>query len=193
MNADRFDAVIRSLMDARSRRTLLGTALAAVLGTLELGRTEAKKKCPPCKKRKKGKCKKKKPDGTPCPGGTCQGGRCVAPTCSDGKKNGSETDIDCGGSCPRCGAGQKCNSRNDCTTGLCTGATCSQCVLNTDCGLHSNGTQCFCRDTPGGQRICTEEPCRFSPGLTCADCVGNEQCATAGGSNVQCCTPCGAV
>jgi hypothetical protein len=39
-------------------------------------RADAKKPCPPCKKRKAGKCKKKMPDGAACPGGTCQSGRC---------------------------------------------------------------------------------------------------------------------
>jgi hypothetical protein len=38
-----------------------------------------KKNCPPCKKRKDGKCKKNKPDGTVCEGGTCQSGSCVQP------------------------------------------------------------------------------------------------------------------
>ena|SRR5215208_2482349 len=39
---------------------------------------EARKWCPPCRKRKKGKCRKKLPDGEVRPGGTCQGGSCVA-------------------------------------------------------------------------------------------------------------------
>jgi hypothetical protein len=39
--------------------------------------TGDEKHCPPCKKKKHGKCKKKKPDGTACPGGMCQAGKCI--------------------------------------------------------------------------------------------------------------------
>jgi len=42
------------------------------------------------------------------------------PTCVDLAKNGNETDIDCGGPmCPACGAGQKCFTDSDCTSGIC--------------------------------------------------------------------------
>lgn len=87
MDATHFDAFSRSLTALGSRRSALATALAGGLGTLATGSTEANKKknCSPCEKRKKGKCKKKKPDGTVCAGGTCQGGRCVAsPGCGAG-------------------------------------------------------------------------------------------------------------
>jgi hypothetical protein len=87
MDAARFDAFSRSLTALGSRRSALATALAGGLGTLTIVSTEAKKKkkCSPCKKRKKGKCKKNKPDGTVCEDGTCQGGRCVAsPGCGAG-------------------------------------------------------------------------------------------------------------
>jgi hypothetical protein len=40
---------------------------------------------------------------------------CEAPSCNDGKKNGTETDVDCGGSaCPRCAVGSACNNAGDC-------------------------------------------------------------------------------
>lgn len=81
MDADRFDSLTRSLMTTGSRRRVLAAisgALGLPLGAFSLAETEAKKSCPPCKKRKRGKCKKKKPNGTACPRGTCQGGRCVA-------------------------------------------------------------------------------------------------------------------
>src|SRR5688572_25880990 len=45
-------------------------------------------------------------------------------TCSDGLENGDETDIDCGGPCLRCAAGQKCRSAADCETMICTGGRC---------------------------------------------------------------------
>jgi hypothetical protein len=50
----------------------------------------------------------------------------VPPTCSDGVKNGNETDVDCGGAttCGRCANGRTCGAATDCTSGICTGGTC---------------------------------------------------------------------
>ena len=50
-----------------------------------------------------------------CGDGTCGvGGQCQLPTCSDGKRNQDETDVDCGGSCPPCGLGDGCVVQSDC-------------------------------------------------------------------------------
>jgi hypothetical protein len=80
MDPDRFAALTRRLPHGLTRRRGLG--LLASLGLPGLVAPESaaarkKKPCPPCKKRKEGKCKGRKPDGTPCPGGTCQGGQCT--------------------------------------------------------------------------------------------------------------------
>ena|ERR1700722_5669036 len=60
----------------------------------------------------------------------CSDGVCTAlaaPTCSDGIKNGQETDTDCGG--PTCGAtcaiGSGCLSGADCSSGVCSNSVCS--------------------------------------------------------------------
>lgn len=48
-----------------------------------------------------------------------------ASTCSDKKKDGTETGIDCGGSdCPKCGAGQGCTKSSDCASGTCVALFC---------------------------------------------------------------------
>jgi hypothetical protein len=53
-----------------------------------------------------------------CPGGIpC--GQCNTPSCADQKKNGTETDVDCGGNCLGCAAGRACISNGDCASGLC--------------------------------------------------------------------------
>jgi hypothetical protein len=78
-DATRFDALTRSL---HSRRGALA-ALSTVLGLAqrsswnEDAAAKKKKPCPPCKKRKQGKCKPQ-PNGTTCTGGNCQSGSCVA-------------------------------------------------------------------------------------------------------------------
>jgi len=66
---------------------------------------------------------------TECESGVCgTDGRCAAPTSSDGVKNGSETDIDCGGSgptnAPKCAEGKACRDGADCVWGFCTGSVC---------------------------------------------------------------------
>ncbi len=44
---------------------------------------------------------------------------CVIPVCDDGLRNGSESDIDCGGTCLPCLACLACEIDADCETGLC--------------------------------------------------------------------------
>src|SRR5207237_1996020 len=83
--------------------------------------------------------------GTDCVSGVCGfNGLCSAASCSDGLKNGNETDVDCGGACPDCGTGKTCGSNGDCqsqvcTSGRCAAPSCSDFVKNgaetdTDCG-----------------------------------------------------------
>jgi hypothetical protein len=149
MDGSRFDRLTIRLMAPGSRRRALGGLLTGALGLLSTQTEHAaakKKPCPPCKKRKAGKCKKKKPDGTVCSGGTCQSGRCIpAPTCTDGLKNGTETDIDCGGGCPRCPSSKRCAGAADCASGFCLDATCQACSGSflTSCGTDANGS-CLC-------------------------------------------------
>lgn len=50
--------------------------------------------------------------------------------CSDGVKNGTETDIDCGGeSCPQCDAGQACGWIHDCMSNYCDAGVCVRQVV----------------------------------------------------------------
>ncbi len=54
-------------------------------------------------------------------------------TCTDGNKDGDETDVDCGGSCSGCSLGKVCNTNKDCASGQCSGAP-SVCVPGPDAG-----------------------------------------------------------
>src|SRR5262249_13229549 len=55
----------------------------------------------------------------------CTGSVCQPATCSDSIKNGTESDVDCGGaSCPPCNIGQKCGANGDCKGQSCSGGLC---------------------------------------------------------------------
>lgn len=100
MDDARFDDLTRFLTGGRTRRglgrllggLLLGGPLASSLDPAQAKKkandNDKKKSCPSCKKKKDGKCKANKPDGTTCEnGGTCQNGNCVSagqvpPTCA---------------------------------------------------------------------------------------------------------------
>lgn len=54
-----------------------------------------------------------------------QGLRCQPPSPTDGVKNGTETDIDCGGAkAPACADGKSCGGRGDCASDVCTAGKC---------------------------------------------------------------------
>lgn len=58
-------------------------------------------------------------------GGTCDLSIHACVFCNDGEKNGSETDVDCGGSCPdKCDANEHCNVPADCSSGVCEDTLC---------------------------------------------------------------------
>jgi hypothetical protein len=49
---------------------------------------------------------------------------CEAPPCSDGKLDGQETDVDCGGpTCSPCAVGEKCLVNSDCASMACDSVT----------------------------------------------------------------------
>ncbi len=61
-----------------------------------------------------------------CGNQNCVSGRCAEPSCTDGRKNGRETDVDCGApalSC-LCGEGKRCDQTSQCAAGL-------ECLRNT--------------------------------------------------------------
>jgi hypothetical protein len=56
-----------------------------------------------------------------CQSQSCAAGVCVAPTCTDGIRDGFESDVDCGGPCGGCAAGKQCVVDADCATSRCGG------------------------------------------------------------------------
>lgn len=61
--------------------------------------------------------------GHVCPGGACVSGVCQ---CGNGAKDGTETDVDCGGTCTaKCAVNKGCAVNGDCTTGSCVRLFCA--------------------------------------------------------------------
>jgi len=110
--------------------------------------------------------------------------RIVSISCSDTTQNGSETDIDCGGTCGPCATGKHCGGNGDCssfvcTDGVCQAPSCFDSVRNgsetdRDCGGScvadcGNGLGC----NSGGDCLsgkCTSNVCQVP---TCSDSVKN--------------------
>jgi hypothetical protein len=219
MDASHFDRFIRSLTASHSRRT---TARMFLLGTLgQVGLSEASAKKRKGKKRKKSRghtsqtpiCPPGKqfcPDlslcgeccssadccgADPCPPGsqTCLAGLRCGVSCSDQVRNGSETDVDCGGSCARCVNGKVCATRADCVGGLCAGGTCQACAVDGDCGSDGDGF-CYCAEpATGGPKVCTKANQTGSNVMSCASCPIDTFCFNEGTPGIYYCfKPCGA-
>lgn len=93
----------------------------------------------------------------------CSSGVCTSvagPTCSDGVKNGSETDTDCGGpTCFPCTVSDQCKVGADCTSGNCVGNFCTVATCN---DLRKDGSE-------------TDVDCG---GSTCSACAAGNACLT---------------
>ncbi|MBM4360188.1 MAG: lamin tail domain-containing protein [Deltaproteobacteria bacterium] len=120
--------------------------------------------------------------GDPCPGGGC--------SCDDAEQGGTETDVDCGGTCPPCRDGGKCLLASDCESGVCDvkckAPSCGDKVKNgdetdIDCG-GSCATKCFdgegcladddCLQGTCEKSVCQEPKCgdgKKDAGETCDD------------------------
>jgi hypothetical protein len=127
--------------------------------------------------------------GNDCSSGICTAGICTAPapTCVDGVKNGTETDVDCGGAvCPKCAAGKVCGVASDCANGVCIGGVCAapSCAdgvkngteTDVDCG-GSCATKCAIGKVCGvngdcGSGNCVAGVCA-APAPTCVDGIKN--------------------
>ncbi len=93
------------------------------------------------------------------PSEVCVAGACAAPGCANGMKDGSETDVDCGGgACPACAVGGSCSSGADCDSGACDGGgICVACNVDLDC--------------KDATKVCSAHACVQGP--TCGDGIKN--------------------
>lgn len=180
MDGHQFDHLVCTL--TTSRRSVAGLTLAAssaIFGRdLAAARKPKKKPCPPCKKRRKGKCKGLLPDGAACPGGTCRAGACAPAELPCGAA--------CAPACPRCPNGRACQHRDDCLSAMCDlqTFTCQGCAITADCGKNEDG-QCSCRTTLQGAQVC------HGGGATqnlasCTQCAAPRSCVPLSPGNVLC-------
>ncbi|MCL2724569.1 MAG: hypothetical protein FWD69_09050, partial [Polyangiaceae bacterium] len=93
---------------------------------------------------------------------------CLPPSATDGFKNGTETDVDCGGGAPTnappCAVGKKCGVDNDCSVHVCNYT--HACVEAPSCRQQHGGDTCGAGETGHGE---THESCCASlplPGTT---------------------------
>ncbi len=86
---------------------------------------------------------------------------CRSPSCTDMAQNGTETDVDCGGTCTtKCGDGKGCATGPDCQSNVCNAG---KCAAPTCTDVAKNGTE-------------TDVDC----GGSCPSCANQKACKVAG-------------
>jgi hypothetical protein len=177
MDSDRFDSLTRALTVARSRRTLLGTALASMLAALGLADAATKKKGKGKNnkgknnngKDNKGKGKDKKKELTE----TCvKDADCKSNVCADRPDLGGKL-------CAFCRDESDC-ARNDPQGFRCLNNACVDCSRDADCPRPGQGAE---------QRLCVEplgggcpagQPCACRQCFRTADCPQGATCDETG-------------
>jgi hypothetical protein len=161
MDAEHFDRAARLLFAAFTRRTLTriltGLGAGAATGSLLSSDALARKRCGPCRTKKKGKCRGTKPNGTECPGGQCFNGLCNANCCG-------------AGCATRCAAAEVCA---DPAEQRCGPACDDACFDRTGCGCARvfNSEIEFCNVNPDLGVACASPECDSH-----ADCASDQLC-----------------
>ena len=100
----------------------------------------------------------------------------AGPVCFNGKQDGSETDVDCGGSCVACELGKTCKLGSDCATAICTGGVC---VAPSCSDKAANGTE---TDVDCGGTCTTKcaagKVCKVGGDCQSTSCVSGQCAAT---------------
>src|SRR6185436_18632593 len=111
---------------------------------------------------------------TDCASSVCTTNKCQAATCGDGAKNGTESDVDCGGSClTNCGTGKLCGMAVDCASGVCSGSS-VKCQAATCFDGVKNGTESDTDCGPGCTSKCADgKVCSGNADCTSKICIGN--------------------
>ena len=167
-------------------------------------------------------------DGAPCTGDTdCASKYCnlveggvstcqLSMTCSDGTKNGDETDKDCGGSCSPCADQLHCVIPTDCQSNVCEahicvscfdgvmnqnetdvdcGGICAPCMVDHHCVIGADCDSSNCVHTICRSIMCVGNQCQANM-LTCgacdgAPCMNDSECFTGHCNNTKAVPTCG--
>ena len=121
-----------------------------------------------------GSVSSKDPDASP-GGGDAHSNADASSPCSNGTKDGNETDVDCGGSCGPCSAGKTCATGNDCASGNCPGDDLVCC----DTACDSTCQACTAAKTGGTDGTCAPVTTNMDPDT---ECTGEDPstCGVAG-------------
>jgi hypothetical protein len=126
---------------------------------------------------------------------------CAAISCADGRQDGDEILVDCGGgTCPGCPVGTACVDATDCNSGICALGTCRTSPLcgdaeldgdetDVDCGgSDPNCQRCADGDSCQGNADCARGGCAQGTCISCQDGTrnGTETAADCGGPDLSC-------
>jgi RHS repeat-associated protein len=109
--------------------------------------------------------------------------QCLALHCSNGVRDGTETDVDCGGGCAPCTTGHDCSADADCASGLACGENNGACFgqarskkvcWQAACANDPNATGCGAPDSPCGQNCACVNGC--DPASATNTCAAGEVC-----------------
>lgn len=115
--------------------------------------------------------------GTDCVNAVCPAAslKCAMPLCTDGAKNGSESDVDCGGPCAypgmRCADGKGCGTGGDCLSFVCGAGM--KCAAPTCSDLAKNSTE---TDVDCGGACTTKCAIGKACGTSDANCAAGAVC-----------------
>jgi hypothetical protein len=111
---------------------------------------------------------------------------CSAPSGTDGLKNGTESDVDCGGGAPtnarRCNLDEACKTHDDCASSACaiSGPKAGKCVAFKSCVKNDGGYTCGRDDRDFGGTTVTPESCCDTAAIDGSTAKVNRFAITAG-------------
>ncbi len=124
-----------------------------------------------------------------CKSGVCISGACTeapgvpAPTSTDGKKNGDESDIDCGGTrtnAPRCATDRACNVAADCESKVCAPSKTCAAPSATDQAQNGDETDVDCGGTTTNAPPCAAgKSCKVHTDCASDGCDEKKKCAVS--------------
>lgn len=96
----------------------------------------------------------------------------TAPTCTDAVKNGTETDVDCGGTCTAdCANGKTCAANSDCTSANCVAGVCQASGGTSPCSTLCTSPTVFTSASYNSGNLGTGARCfETTANLTAANC-----------------------